>query len=103
ALEWRFASTEGETRIRVGLALADAWLEDGNPEAATDRLSEIVRTEPSAWAPRALLLDLYRAEGEFERLAALLEDTAKRVDTPEKRLGALREAAGIRLRKLGDP
>jgi tetratricopeptide (TPR) repeat protein len=82
-------------RVEVILRLAEALVAAGDPARAAERLESSLGIEVDAQPLRLRLADLYRAEGQWPKLARLVSDAAAHAGEPSARLGRLLEAAKL--------
>jgi tetratricopeptide (TPR) repeat protein len=72
-------------------------------EGAIRALSLGAQRAPENQRIRTLLLERYRAKGDFFGLAEALSEAARHTEEPQGRAALLREAARVRRDELGDP
>lgn len=101
-LERRLASVPPAERTQVALQLARARLTAGAPARAIEYLERALAEDPSALEARTLLSSIYREQGRWEPLAALLTQTADLLPDAAERLACLREAIDVCRERLGD-
>ena len=98
-LTTRLTNAEGDALRATVTRLAQAHIATRQPAEARAVLERHLARDPGARDARTTLAELYRAAESWEPLAALLTD--ERVE-PADRLAALREAADVLLRRVGD-
>lgn len=103
ALEWLCAQSSAAALAERALRLADAHVACGERRLARARLEQTAAVVADASALRRRLAELYREDGDFTELAALLASEAARASDPRARLALLLEAARLHLDQRGQP
>jgi len=94
---------EPEKRADAVLRLAEALVAAGEPARAAERLESALGGQPDAQPLRARLAELYRAHGQWAKLARLVSDAAAHAAEPATRLERFLEAAEIFTDRCGEP
>ncbi|HOU90252.1 MAG TPA: tetratricopeptide repeat protein, partial [Polyangiaceae bacterium] len=102
-LETLCAQSAADALSERALRLADAYVAAGERGLARARLEETVSVAVDAGPLRRRLAELYREDGDFTQLAALLASEAARTAEPRARLALLLEAARFHLDQRGEP
>ncbi len=103
ALEWLCAQSSREALAERALRLAEAYVACGDRGFARARLEEAAVRAIDASAVRRRLAELYREDEAWAPLADLLTKEAARAPDARRRLGLLREAAGLHVEKRREP
>lgn len=92
----------GEAATALALDLAKQYDKLGDRDAVTRVLERGYKAAPESNELRGRLESWYRERGDFERLAALLVDSADRAIEPTNAVSLLREASSIYAEQLMD-
>ena len=93
----------GEAATALALDLSKQYEKLGDRDAVTRVLERGYKSAPESDELRTRLEGWYRERGEYERLAALLVESADRAIEPSNAVQLLREASSIYAEKLSDP
>jgi tetratricopeptide (TPR) repeat protein len=102
----RLARSPLEDRPTAAIALARALVVTGDLDGARDTLVQALDETPGDVGLHAQLAERHRAQGDWAALTRLLEHAAaeaERAEASERQLAALRDAADVARRKLGEP
>jgi tetratricopeptide (TPR) repeat protein len=102
-LEKLLEVVDAERRGASVLRLADALIEAGESVRAAERLAEWIGRVSDAEPLRSRLGGLYREQGEWAKLAALVADGAAHAPDKASRMARLLEAARLYSQKCSDP
>jgi len=94
---------EPEKRSDAILRLAEALVAAGQPARAAERLEASLGAGADVQPLRLRLVELYRAEGQWAKLAHLVSDAATHASDPAARLPRLLEAAKLFMERCAEP
>jgi len=92
-----------EGRVASELRLADALMESGQGTRAAERLEQAMLLSPDADRLRERLAALYRAQGQWSRLAQLVAGSAGHAPDKSTRMARLLEAALLFAERCAQP